>query len=40
LVVEPDAGCEGEEFGGDAGSEAFEGAGLVAFEAEAVLEVC
>lgn len=38
VVVEPDAGGEGEEFGGDAGAEAVEGAGVVAFEAEAVFE--
>ena len=37
-VVEPDAGGEGEEFAGDAGSEAVEGAGVVAFESEAVFE--
>src|SRR5579862_3815271 len=38
VVVEPDAGGEGEEFGGDAGSEAVEGAGVVAFEPESVFE--
>jgi hypothetical protein len=37
-VVEPDAGGEGEQFGGDAGAEAVEAAGVVAFEAEAVFE--
>ena len=38
LVVEPDAGGQGEEFGGDAGSEAVEGASVVAFQAELVFE--
>jgi hypothetical protein len=38
VVVEPDAGGEGEEFAGDAGSEAVQGAGVVAFESEAVFE--
>ena len=38
VVVEPDAGGEGEEFGGDAGAEAVEGSGVVAFEPEAVFE--
>src|SRR5690348_5869730 len=38
VVVEPDAGGEGEEFGGDPGAEAVEGSGVVAFEAEAVFE--
>src|SRR3954463_11209223 len=35
-VVECDGGCEREEAGGDAGSEAAEGAGAVAFEREQV----
>src|SRR6516164_313714 len=38
LVVEPDAGGEGEEFAGDSGADAVQGAGVVAFEAEAVFE--
>src|ERR1039457_6493014 len=38
VVVEPDAGGEGEAFAGDAGSEAVEGAGVVAFESAAGLE--
>ena len=38
LVVEPDAGGEREEFGGDAGSEAVQGSGVVAFEPELVFE--
>src|SRR3954469_22521364 len=36
LVVESDAGCEGEQPGGDAGAEVVGGAGSVAFEAEQV----
>lgn len=38
VVVEPDAGCECEEFGGDPGSEAVQGAGVVSFEPEPVFE--
>src|SRR5579863_9789046 len=38
VVVEPDAGGEGEEFGRDSGSEAVQGAGVVAFEPESVFE--
>ena len=38
VVVEPHAGGEGEEFGGDAGSEAVQGSGVVAFEPELVFE--
>src|SRR5581483_4018913 len=38
VVVEPDAGGQGEEFGGDSGAQAVHRAGLVAFEAQAVLE--
>src|SRR5579875_91544 len=38
VVVEPDAGGEGEEFGGDPGSEAVKGAGVVAFEPEPVFQ--
>jgi len=37
-VVQPDAGGQREQFGGDAGSSAVEGAGVVAFQAEAVFE--
>jgi hypothetical protein len=38
VVVDPDAGGERDEFGGDAGSESVEGAASVAFESEAVFE--
>src|SRR5215210_7880866 len=38
VVVEPDACGEGEEFGRDARSDAVQGAGVVAFEAEAVFQ--
>ena len=38
VVVEPHAGGEREEFGGDAGAQAVEGSGAVAFEPEAVFE--
>ena len=38
VVVEPDAGGEGEEFGGDPGAQSVQGARPVAFEAEAVFE--
>jgi len=37
-VVQPDAGGQCEEFGGDPGAEAVEAAGVVAFEAEAAFE--
>jgi hypothetical protein len=37
-VVEPDAGGEREQFGGDPGSDAMEGAGVVAFEPEPVFK--
>src|SRR5512135_2870165 len=38
VMVEPDAGGEGEQFGGDACSEAVQRAGVVAFESESVFE--
>jgi len=37
-VIEPDAGGEGEESGGDTGTESVQAAGVVAFQAEAVFE--
>jgi hypothetical protein len=37
-VVEPDAGGEGEQLGGDPCSQSVQAAGAVAFEAEAVFE--
>ena len=38
VVVQPDAGGQGEEFGGDAGTDAVHGAGVVTFETEAIFE--
>ena len=38
IVVEPDAGGQCEELGGDSRAEAVERAGAVAFEPESVLE--
>src|SRR4051794_35733084 len=38
VVVQPDAGGQGEELGGDAGADAVHGAGVVAFESEAVFQ--
>jgi hypothetical protein len=38
LVVEADAGCEGEEPGRDSGSQVSRGAGAVVFEAQEVFE--
>src|ERR1700730_18375676 len=38
VVVEPDAGGEGEEFGGDSGAQAVQRAGVVSLKPEAVFE--
>ena len=38
VVVHPDAGGEREQLGSDAGTDAVQGAGVGAFEAEAVFE--
>jgi hypothetical protein len=38
VVIQPDAGSEREEFGGDPCADAVQGVGVVEFKAEAVFE--